>query len=198
MILLPGQTVLIWYVVSLFSKNTKLNDVNSLNSGIAFSNMFSPNSLFTPGLSSRRTPPGRPWHSMSVWSSEGCWSEKPVTMCLTLPWCPSSCSLGPTPAPWLWRSSRRVDSSPQQWVMNNISSLTELKLFFKEEWAKSVILQTGRHTEEFQLYWQLKVLQTIDSMGSIQLYASDILFVHQVQNRGVSELSEPTLLTLQT
>lgn len=115
----PGQTVLIWYVVSFFFLEVK--NCRSDNS----CSCFSPHIVglrdllfffFCPRLCSQRMPPGQPWPRSSAWSTEGSWSERPAATCLTSPWCPSSCSLGLTPAPWLWSSSRQAASSPPQWV----------------------------------------------------------------------------------
>lgn len=97
---LPGQTILMWYV---------LWHPEAPAPWVCLCKCCSP-------PCSTRTPPGRPWPGTSVRVWVGSWSETPATTCLTSPWCPSSCSSGPTPAPWLWRSSRRAASSPPKWV----------------------------------------------------------------------------------
>lgn len=72
--------------------------------------------ICSSSLHSRWTPPGRPWPSRIAWSTAVSWWVRPAASCLTSPWCPLSCSLGPTPAPWRWSSSRQAASFPPQWV----------------------------------------------------------------------------------
>lgn len=117
---------------------------------------------------SQGTPRGRHSPRPNAWSTKESWWGRPASSSRTSPSCPSSCSLAPTPAPCVWRSSRPAPSSPPLWA----DPSQQLGALMFEPWLRDACLfsstQVRKLISDFAIILAILIFCGVDVLVGVE------------------------------